>query len=148
MEFEFIENNPDHKIKIRFNDEEAEVIRAVYLEGINRDAKLGNTTVSDFDWSMAGYGMDENPPWKLFISSERLIEKLNDFHERTDEVITEIALDCALPDYDNWQTLYRNSLGGKALDLANELEASTMPKDINEVDIPDCLPEDWTSSDS
>lgn len=140
----------DPTCEMRFTPEEAEVLRAVYLELINGDAANGNTAVSEFDWGMCKYGEDcddQNPPdWKIFAGPQRLVEKLDKFSETTDEAITEIALDASLPAYDNWYTHKRHILGKRACQLANDIKEAIVDQPSSEgAKCPDHLPDDWTS---
>lgn len=151
MEFKERPSDPEHRCEMRFTYEEAEVIRAVYLEMINNSAENGNTTVSDFDWDMCVYGEGPNEPsWRKFVKPEGLIEKLDDFHDRTDEAITDIALGDSMPAHANWHTYERNLLGKRACDLAREIEShlpSDGPIEIPKLEeTPNHFPEDWTKN--
>lgn len=151
MEFKERPNDAEHRCEMRFTAEEAEVVRAVYLEMINNSAENGNTTVSDFDWDMCVYGEGaDEPSWRKFVKPEGLIEKLIDFHNRTEEAITNIALDSSLPAHANWHTYERHLLGERACDLAHEIESNIPfvgPIEIPEPgETPEHFPEDWTKN--
>lgn len=94
MKFEKLSADSEHECAIAFDsEEEAELIRAVYGEHVVNLAKKGNVgSISQFDRKMATYGNGGKYESMRFISADRLIGMIEDFHENTDEAVTEIAL--------------------------------------------------------
>ncbi|MBA3757835.1 hypothetical protein H0X09_03150 [Candidatus Saccharibacteria bacterium] len=117
----------DHPYKLTFDEDEVEVVAAVFKEEIFQLARKGNTgSISGFDRYLASWEEGEQRSAKI-IDAEDFAEKFEDFHQRTDESIIEIAQESATPPFMNNDIVYRYALGSKALKLAQAIREKAAP---------------------
>jgi hypothetical protein len=130
MKFEH-PSEPDESYRITFQGDEIDVMQGMYVEDIAANFKLGNTgSLSRHEqrvamWPKSGPDSDEIA---AFHSYQTLVEKLLDFHNRTDSVLIEMSIDPAKPDFMKTELITRKILGDKALKLAEAItEAAENP---------------------
>jgi hypothetical protein len=145
MQFEKLPEGSEFEAKISFDEaEEAETVRAVYREQITEWVKLGNIdSISTHERFMSDYGIDDEYPYVVFKRTSLIMNRLREFHERTDEAIIGIAHSGEIPPYDNFYITERIDLGNRALQLAMKVgEEAMMGDDIRKVrDLPEVNPE-------
>ena len=135
MKFEEVDNT-DTPYKITFEGAEVDVVQAVYMEDISLRIQKGNVgSFSDFDKALSRWDGDRDDfRGAYFVSHEALVEKFENFYERTDSVLIEIANERTVPDYMKTFLVTRHTLGRKALELAQQIRAAAV---ATEAPLPD-----------
>ena len=123
MEFDE-SGNPQHPHKLTFEGEEVGVVRAVFRELIYNLALKGNSgSISSYDAKVANwedYSEDERRA-VLVHHYENIVERLEEFHENTDDAISEIPDITGQAPFLNEEISLRHELGERALILANQI---------------------------
>ena len=121
MQFEKTDDS-SHPYRLIFEGAEIETVKASFREEMFKHAKKGNVgSISDYDTTMADWSYDQELMTTRLISPDRFAERLEDFHEYTDEAIVDIALESSTPPFLNDDIILRRSLGAHALELANQI---------------------------
>lgn len=116
--------DPERPFRITFEGDEVDVVRAAYRELIHNLASRGNTgSISEYETVVAGWeeGGDRAVIIQNFVD---ITERLDEFHENTDEAIAEITEVTAVPAYANEHIHKRYMLGKMALQLADDVRAA------------------------
>ncbi len=130
MQFERTDESeyPDHPYRIKFDTvEEVEIVRSAFREIIYRRARTGNSgSISKFDLHFIEKigTRDAGSTVLAKRSLLKLIDTLEEFHENTDDALTEIPDVSMEPAYTNDHLLERSRLGREALELANQIKSA------------------------
>lgn len=132
MDYEKL-TDEEHQCGLRFSQDEASVVRAVYREHMSALASKGNnSSISEFDIEMSDYGTSGARGFKKFLTHETIVTMLNNFHENTDDAVTNIANSVGVPGYDNMFMSRRITLGKDALKLAVQIEGAVMGQQLSD----------------
>lgn len=112
---------PENPLKMVFEGDEVEIIRAAFREHIYNLACTGNTgSISTFDATVAGWepGVDQ----AVHVTDHtEMTEKLDAFHEGTGEAISGITEVTGVPAHANEYIHERFLLGELSLKLAEDI---------------------------
>lgn len=117
MKFEETKN-PEFPYLLTFEGEEVDIFRAVVTEDISLSAEKANTD-SIREWELNLSRQHPNKDFPLASANYiQIADRIKAFHERTDEMTVEIALNGLWPRFKNEFMAERKILGKKAGELA------------------------------
>jgi hypothetical protein len=125
MQYEKL-NDSEHPHKVIFTGSEAEIVRAAYREHIYYLAMKGNTgSMEDYEAHISGWEEDGEPRSLRPIRPTNIAEVLDDFADRTEEVIQGIPESTGVPAFQSDDIGERFRLGKMATALAREIRDKT-----------------------
>ena len=125
MKFEVLEEEYS-PYRITFEGKEIDVIAKAFMEDISLRIQKGNTgSYTEFDKRLAKWERDdEDIKIERFPSYISLAEKLEAFHDRTDDMLFEMASEKTIPEHLKTHIIDRDNLGKLALKMAINLRES------------------------
>ena len=136
MQFEHT-GKDDFPYLVTFEGDEIKTVCAVFREEMFDHAKKGNVgSISDYDADMGDWDdMLDTLPTKL-NSVDRMIERLERFHDATDDAIVSFAQEATWPPFLNDDIIVRRRMGKHALELANQLsELSSQTPHLRDINV-------------
>lgn len=136
MEYERVENQ-DRPHRLTFTGDESEAVRAAYREHIYFLAQLGNPgSISEYESWISGWEDDKEPKSVRPIDPIDVVEVLEEFVQRTGDVIVSIPEISGIPAFASDDIGERHRLSKLAEKIAKEIrEAIPQPEFLE-------LPED------
>jgi len=142
MEFEKT-GDISHPYKLTFNEHETETVRAAYREHMYYLALKGNAgSMSEYEAHISGWEEDGQPKSIRPLSPSSVAEVLDDFSERTEEVIATIPETTGIAAFQSDDIGERLRLGRLAAGLATELKEIEIKQEMDPSIIPDELSSD------
>jgi hypothetical protein len=115
-----------HPHRLTFDRQESMVVRAAFREHIFYLALKGNTgSMEDYEANISGWENDGDSRALRPNRPSDVAEVLDDFAERTEEVIQSIPQETGVPAFLNDDIGERHRLGALAMDLADEIREKT-----------------------